>query len=69
MARILDYVGSLKNIFAANSDKELRSIVRKEWLRFFGHLEVHVLHNGQNIVRADHPAILGVVGIFINMLA
>ncbi|KAF8887502.1 hypothetical protein CPB85DRAFT_1441709 [Mucidula mucida] len=60
MTRILDYMGSLKNIFAANSDKELRSIVCKEWLRFFGHLEVHVLHNGQNIVRADHPAILGV---------
>lgn len=61
MGRIIDFAATGDNFFSCNSLPNLPKTVRAEWVKSFPHLPVHATHNGETIVRADHPAIFGMV--------
>ncbi|KAF8867914.1 hypothetical protein CPB85DRAFT_1264030 [Mucidula mucida] len=63
MGRIIDFAATGDNFFSCNSLPNLPKTVRAEWVKSFPHLPVHATHNGETIVRADHPAIFGMAQV------
>ncbi len=61
---ILDWAGTLEDQFSTNGHSDLKPTVVLLWTNTFGHLPRH-LDEAKKELRVDHPAIMGVVRVFL----